>query len=321
MAEIAVRGTDVGLESRILCPRSADGIGHVQVCRARQPVEVQPRVELVRAAHPFGPQRDLVREPGVDRHEGVAVFERRLRVIVHVLGRAGRDQAQHLIVGIVRIGDDRAVVVANDAPPVGVAGLEIAVLNELDVRTTGVLHHADVIHQHLARVEQPENELIVDGRSARARRGQTAVGDRLPLRVAGLVAGGPCLADGVVGLRVAQFKAGTTGVGKCGPAAVFKVMHFVGGVAARIEQQDSIVRIREAARVAADNVDSRILGLHPGHVFGHDKVLAGFDGRAWWEVEIDPIGQGPPRQIDGRCAAVEKLDPLFVRFLKWVPVG
>ena len=69
-------------------------IRQVKNRRPRRFVEIQTCIQLRRATDPFGPEGDLVLATDLN---GRAIRERRLAMIVHVLGRAGGRQTKHFV--------------------------------------------------------------------------------------------------------------------------------------------------------------------------------------------------------------------------------
>ena len=85
-------------------------------------------------------------------HYRRAGCQSRFRVIVHVLRRAGGNEMEDVVRGIVRVHDDFAVMIADDAPRRR-AALEGAVLNELARGGIGRFDHTDIIQQNFAAVQ------------------------------------------------------------------------------------------------------------------------------------------------------------------------
>ena len=113
MPKIAESRADVHFQAGVACARSSVQIRYIEQCDAGHAVEVKPRVQLIGTSQPPGAEGDFIFAP-VD--DGGAVGQCRLRVIVHMLGRAGGNQMKHVIGGIVGVHDDLAEMVSDDAP-------------------------------------------------------------------------------------------------------------------------------------------------------------------------------------------------------------
>ena len=112
---------------------------------------------MIVAANPFGAKGNLV---GAAIHDGSIPDKRGLDVIVHVLHRLGRNDVQHVIAGVVRIDNYLAQTVSAEKPPGSRAIFERAILQQLQWRGSGRIHHADVVHQAFAATEHPQVELV-----------------------------------------------------------------------------------------------------------------------------------------------------------------
>ena len=130
MLKIGKGRPDVRFEAGISRARRAIQPGNVEQRDLSQPVEIKPRVQLIRAGQPFGPKRNLV---FASVHDARAAGQRRLRVIVHVLGRTAGVEMKDMIRGIVRVNDDLTAMIADDAPGCG-AVFERTVLNQFSRR-------------------------------------------------------------------------------------------------------------------------------------------------------------------------------------------
>ena len=73
-------------------------------------------------------ESDLVL-PSVDDRDSAS--KRRLEVVVHVLGRSGRDQVKHVVPRAVGVRDHLAVTVRPQKPPGAGPALEVPVLQQV----------------------------------------------------------------------------------------------------------------------------------------------------------------------------------------------
>ena len=126
MLKIGEGGADVRFVAGISRARRAIERGNFEQRDLRQAVEIEPCVQLVRAGQPLGAKRNLV---FAAIHHGRAAGQRRLGVIVHVLGRTEGDEMKDMVDRIVRVNDDLAAMIADDAPGCG-AAFEGTVLNQ-----------------------------------------------------------------------------------------------------------------------------------------------------------------------------------------------
>ena len=113
MLELAESGADVGFEAGIARAGRPSQVWNLERCDAGQAVEVEPRVNLVRAGQPFGAKRDFV---FASVHDCRAIGQRRFGVVVHVFGGADGNQVQDMVGGIVRVNHDFAAMIADDSP-------------------------------------------------------------------------------------------------------------------------------------------------------------------------------------------------------------
>jgi hypothetical protein len=268
----------------------------------RQALEVQAAVQGVAAGDPARAEPDGVRGRG---HRGP---ERGLGVVVHVLGRAGGDEPQHGVAGVVGVGHDGAVAVVPEEPP-RARGVEPAVDHELDADV--VAHHAHVVDQHLASVEQPEHELVPQPVGPhRRRRRDAAHHDVGPPSARGLVARRPRLGGEAVGPRIAPLERGAPAVGGVGPAPAVEVAHGVDGVAAGVPEHDAVGRVGEGPHEVPHDG-------HPGHlraqrrgVASHHQEPPGGQGGALGEHVFDCVHELPAGEVHVLVAPVVELEPL-----------
>ena len=149
----------------VLNARRAPLIADRQQRRALAVVEIEARVDLVRAREPFCLERNAVGPP---EHYGATRIERSLGFVVLVVRVARADDLQAFVRRVVGVGhDDRTTVqaVRSREPPFqrsaadGVA-LERSILDELNVRARGILAHAHVVEKDFAVIEKAEEELV-----------------------------------------------------------------------------------------------------------------------------------------------------------------
>ena len=243
-------------------------------------------------------------------------------MIVHVLGRAGGHDVQHLVVRIVGIDNHLraavAAVRAERSPGGRISAdrvrFERAVLDELHGCNAGPLDDADVVDQQFALVEQPEDKFAkAAGVVAGAVRGDAAIGVRPPLGSPGFIAGRPGLGHRVVGRRIAQFEARSAAVGIRAPTSAVVIMHLVGRVTAGVFQHDPFPAIGERAGKIADDLDVGILRGEFHGIASDDQILARRDRRSQRKIEPDPVVESPTRQVDRVATPVEQFDPLLIR--------
>src|SRR6266566_7907237 len=124
MLKIRKGRTDVRFVTGISRAGRAIQLGNVEQRDLSHAVEIKPRMQLVRAGQPFGAKRNLV---FASVHDGGAVGQSRLRVIVHVFGRPAGNEMKDMVRGISRVNDDFTAMIADDTPGRG-AVFEGAVL-------------------------------------------------------------------------------------------------------------------------------------------------------------------------------------------------
>ena len=140
MLKLAECGADVRFEARISRAGRAVQARHVEQGPFCQTLEIQPRVQLVRAGQRFRAEGNLIR-PAV--HNGHTAGQRGLRVVVHVLGRTGRVETQHTA-RAERIRDDAGPAVVAEEAPLQRVG-ERTVLDQLPGRPRGTFDHAEIV--------------------------------------------------------------------------------------------------------------------------------------------------------------------------------
>src|SRR6185503_10997995 len=107
-----------------------------QLGRARQPVEVKPRVQLAGATQPFSAERNLV-SASIDH--GAARNICGLDLVALILGRAAGDQMEHKIPRVTWLALDTAAAMIPHASPMAAdAIIERPILNELDGCAAGI---------------------------------------------------------------------------------------------------------------------------------------------------------------------------------------
>ena len=92
------------------------------------------------------------------------------------------------------------------------------------------------------------------------------------------------------------------------------VPDLVGGVPGGIAKNDSLVVVRQASRVVADDVrDGGKGGQERVGVLGDDQKTARFQQRVGRKLEANSLVEFPAAQVDRACPAVVQLEPLFIR--------
>src|SRR5436305_11527205 len=156
-----------------------------------------------------------------------------------MLSAAGCDQPQHLIARQVRIINDFAMVIANDAPFVG-ASCEGAVLNQVGRRCARRFDDADIIEPYLARIEQSHYKLMpLSVGPYRTGGSDPAIGVGAPARAPALIAAGPGFGCGIIRARISQLETRAASIRGGRPAPVVEVMHDIGGIIGGVFQNDS----------------------------------------------------------------------------------
>ena len=289
MVKLVISGADVRGEGGV--PRAGCPVKgwRVEQGGARQPVEVQARMELARTANPFCTECNQVLA-AID-HVAVA-HESGFSVVTHVLGATRGHEPQDLVAGLIGIVNHFAMMIANDAPLVG--SLEGAILDEIGWRGAGRFDDTKVIEQHFARVKEAHHEFVpLPVRPDRAWGGDAAIGIGAPGRAAPLIAGRPGFGDGVVGARVAQFEAGTARVGCLRPAAIIEVVEGIGGIIGGILEDDALTTMGELIRVRPDDGDAGKFRQQYGRVFGYHQVSTRWYDGVRREPEINALIQPP----------------------------
>ena len=318
LREAGDRRAEVRHGAAVRCAGRAGVFGNRQQPGAAEAIEVEPRIEPRAAADPAGAEAEAVVDPGVERVECRAVLERGLAMVVHVLRRTRGNDAQHFVAGaggiVLHDAACVAAVIAEQAPGAGIAGSERTILNPL----RAAAGDAHVIHEHLAGVEQAENELVVLRRIVRARvgRAESAPGERLPRALGGFIARGPAFRRAVVGICIAQFQTAAAAVRRRGPATAGLVMHGVGGVVVRVFEHHRVALVgkRAAPRSVNDSRQRRILRREHHMVFGDHEIAARTDALRR-EIEAHPAAQFPSCKAHRAAAAIIKLHP-FLRIIR-----
>ena len=307
--ELGEGRSDVGRVGGV--PRAGGSVkrGRGQRSRTRDAIEEEAGVHQVVPRDVPGPEGDFVKGAVQDRAPG---GKRRLDVIVHVLLRSGRHEAQDVIAGVIRIKNNAAAdVIAKGAPP-GQAVLEVAIGDHLNGTTGRRLDHAEVINPCLAIAQHSEDEIppggILTRRGAGRRNHAIAVG--LPGSFARLGAGSPGFGLAVVGIRVAQFETGAAAIRIRGPASAVEVVDLIGGIAAGVAQDDFIPAPPQLPAEVPHDGDGRIEGPQIRRVLRHDEVAAGRNGLAE-EAIADAAAEFPVGEIHRVGALVVKLQPGF----------
>ena len=114
MPEAAKGRARVGRKGTVPRPWRSGGFRPLDQGGSRAPVEIEPGVNLVRARQPPGAKADLV-DPSVG--DARAACERRLHVVVHMLGGPGGEEMQDPVGRICRIFHHLAVAVIAQQPP------------------------------------------------------------------------------------------------------------------------------------------------------------------------------------------------------------
>jgi hypothetical protein len=303
VGEVAVGRAEVA-GPRIGSPRVAGRDRDRQRGRAGQAVEVQAGVEQARAGLPARAQRDAV---GAAVGDAVAARQRDLDVVVHVLGRAGRDQAQDVVARLLGILDHRAVAMVADPAKAGAAALEVAAGAQLGRRGRRVDHDPDVVDQDHAGVEQPEHQLVPDPVGAdRARRRHRLVLDGLPAAGCALVAGRPGLGRVGRGALVEPHQGRAATVGGLGPAPAVVVGDLLDGIAAGVADDQPIAAVGQAAGEAAHDrrPDVAVARGEGRRVAGDDQVAVGGDLRPGRDLVADRVDELPAADVERRGAAI-----------------
>ena len=155
---------------------------------------------------------------------------------------------------------------------------------------------------------------VVADRVRRLFRSRAAIGNGLPGRPSGLVAGGPGAVGRVVRIRIAQLQAGAVAVGKLRPRVTVVIPDNVRGVAGGITENDPIAAVPQATGVVTDNVrDGRKDGQERVGVFRYDQEVPGAQQRIGREVEPDRVVEFPTGEVDRAAPPVVQFDPLLVR--------
>ena len=127
-------------------------------------------------------------------------------------------------------------------------GVEGALREQLGGRAVGVLDHVKIVKEDSAGAEQPDDELLpLTIRTDGARGSDRAIPDLFPDAPRGLVARGPGLGRGVVGVRVTQLEARSAAVGCHGPASVGEVANLVSKPATGVLKGEALSPGREPA--------------------------------------------------------------------------
>ena len=173
------RGPQIGGVPGVALSRCSGKWRRSEKRRSRRTVEIKAGIELIGTCQPPCPKRDLVFASGADCSAG---REGGFHMIVHVFGRSGSDQMQHVVVRIGGIGDNPAQTMIAQATPCICLGFEGACLNYLNSGAVGILDDADIVQQYFARIEQADNEFVPECWLIAARRGNCcgSIGVRSP---------------------------------------------------------------------------------------------------------------------------------------------
>ena len=300
--QVGVSRTEIGHVSRVLCAGRAVKCRRIQQRCAGEAIEIEPRVELARAADPFCAKGNRI---FAAVHYVAVVDEGGLTVVAHVLRAAGGDEAQHFVAGLIGIADDLAMVIADDAPFVR-AGVERAVLDQLHRRCARRFDDADVVEQDFALVEQAHYKFVpLSVGPDRARRRDAAIGIRVPRGAAALVAGGPRLARGIVSPRVTQFDARAASVGGFGPASVVEIVDYIRRVIGSVLQYNALARVGKLIRERPDDRDARKIHEQRRRILGHDEIAAGRNDSVRREAEVDAFVEPPAGEVHCIVGAIE----------------
>ena len=304
MTKSAERRAEVVFEPGILRAGRSVPIRNRERCHPCRAVEVKPRVQQIRAGEPFRAKGDLV---FAAVHDGCPVRECRLRVVVHVFGRTVGGQVEYMIGRVVRINDDFAPMVSDDAPgrcPV----FKRTVLYQFARRAVRRFNHAHVVEQDFTIVKQAQHKLAPQGRPVVLGR-DGAVGVPLPRGLERFIAGGPGLGLCVVGKGISQFQARAAPVRVFRPAPAIIVTHLIDRVFVCVAEGDQFGVARQPVPEIADAGHARIQRAQVIGIAGHHQIGSGRHGRAGRENEIDAFVQLPAGQVHRVGAPIEKLDP------------
>ena len=199
MAEVGERGSDVRLIRGVSRSRVPFGDGTAgEWCG--HAVEIESSVQVVVAGEPFRAEGNFIFAP-LPR-SGLA--KRGFEVIVHVLGRASRDQMKNMVGRIVGIGNDAAEPMGAEEPPCRLHFQTCRFATRYWRALRRLVHH-EVIDRAFAGVEQPQHKFLPERRSG-CRRRHRPISVIAPACRSGPAAR-PSLQRRVVGPRVAQFEA------------------------------------------------------------------------------------------------------------------
>ena len=214
-------------------------------------------------------------------------------IVVHHRAVLG-GELQHVVGCIVRVRDELAAMMAEETP-VRVAGrrFEISILDNLLGRAVRIAHHAHVVEQHHAGVEQADAELVPTRGPVVLPR-HHAIRHRLPGSLRALVAVRPRLAAQMVGFDVAQLETRATAIAP----ATFEDARLIDRIARRITQQEALAALKLAGEVA-DNIRGVLQPLRPQRrcIPCYHHVAARWHDRPVRETEIDARVQPPARQV------------------------
>ena len=230
---------NVALGARVGCGGGAHVLRPLNEGDPGEAVEVEPGMELVRAAHPARAKADRIVLAVADWAE-----QGGLDLIVHMPSAPGSHQSEHLVPRIVRIIDDLTVPVGSPEAPAGRAAAEGRVA-ELVEGT--VFDDPQIVDQDFPRIEETQIELTPLAIGPAARGGGALEGVAPPSSLCRLITGGPRFGDAVVGVEIAQLETRTPTIRDLGPAPAVEVSHFVHWIFVLIAEVDALSGAREAA--------------------------------------------------------------------------
>ncbi len=154
----------------------------------------------------------------------------------------------------VRIRGDVTELVSAEEPPfvcpsANGIGFEAAILNDLHPGGVRVFNDGYIIYEGFPVIKKAEQKLVPEGGIVASRRLSPggAVGDRLPGRAGGFIAGGPRFRAAPIGPGIDQFQGGSAAIRRFRPASTVEIGNLIDQGIASIAKAEAFPSIRQSA--------------------------------------------------------------------------